>query len=141
MSTPRPRVALLIAASVGVLAPVALPIASEAQQGRRTADGKPDLNGIWQALNSANWDLQDHPARAGMVVDCATLVSNCERRNKLRIGDRGESDASTCSNLNFSLQAMIGRQIVWSIRTITPIMTASPQRIARISPALEAVCR
>jgi hypothetical protein len=33
----------------------------------RTADGKPDLNGIWQAVNTANWDLQDHPARMGPV--------------------------------------------------------------------------
>jgi hypothetical protein len=32
----------------------------------RTADGKPDLNGIWQAVNTANWDLQDHPAQAGL---------------------------------------------------------------------------
>src|SRR5882724_2649237 len=31
----------------------------------RTADGKPDLNGIWQALNSANWDIQDHSAAPG----------------------------------------------------------------------------
>ena len=31
----------------------------------RTTDGKPDLNGIWQALNTANWDLQDHAARPG----------------------------------------------------------------------------
>src|SRR5262245_35325776 len=28
----------------------------------RTADGKPNLNGIWQALNSANWDIQGHAA-------------------------------------------------------------------------------
>src|SRR5229473_4396991 len=34
----------------------------------RTADGKPDLNGIWQAMNTANWDLQGHDARAGLVV-------------------------------------------------------------------------
>ncbi|HKE86486.1 MAG TPA: hypothetical protein VKB50_22170, partial [Vicinamibacterales bacterium] len=31
----------------------------------RTADGKPNLNGIWQAMNTANWDLQDHDARPG----------------------------------------------------------------------------
>ena len=29
----------------------------------RTADGKPNLNGIWQALNSANWDIQGHAAQ------------------------------------------------------------------------------
>ncbi len=30
----------------------------------RTADGKPNLNGIWQALNTANWDLQGHSRQA-----------------------------------------------------------------------------
>src|SRR5262245_7718609 len=28
-------------------------------------NGRPDLNGIWQTMNSANWDLLDHPAEAG----------------------------------------------------------------------------
>ena len=28
----------------------------------RTKDGKPNLNGIWQALNTANWDIEAHPA-------------------------------------------------------------------------------
>ena len=27
--------------------------------------GKPNLNGIWQALNTANWDLQTHAPSAG----------------------------------------------------------------------------
>src|SRR6185503_15016462 len=31
----------------------------------RTGDGKPDLNGIWQAMNTANWDIQDHDQRQG----------------------------------------------------------------------------
>jgi hypothetical protein len=31
----------------------------------RTADGKPNLGGIWQALNTANWDIQGHAAAAG----------------------------------------------------------------------------
>jgi hypothetical protein len=34
----------------------------------RTAEGKPDLNGIWQAMNTANWDLQGHAAQSGLVV-------------------------------------------------------------------------
>ena len=29
----------------------------------RTPDGKPDLNGIWQALVPANWDVRPHEAR------------------------------------------------------------------------------
>jgi hypothetical protein len=34
----------------------------------RTAYGKADLNGTWEALNTANWDLQDHAARQGPVL-------------------------------------------------------------------------
>jgi len=34
----------------------------------RTKDGKPDLNGIWQTIGTANWDLEDHSARAGVLV-------------------------------------------------------------------------
>ena len=29
----------------------------------RTADGHPDLSGIWQVMNTADWDIQDHQAR------------------------------------------------------------------------------
>ena len=31
----------------------------------RTPDGNPDLNGIWQAMGSAHWDLEAHAARHG----------------------------------------------------------------------------
>jgi len=48
----------------------AIPAANgaEAYKAPRTADGKANLNGIWQALNTANWDIQDHAARSGAVV-------------------------------------------------------------------------
>jgi hypothetical protein len=39
----------------------------------RTADGHPDLNGIWQALNTANWDIQDHSTAAGTVVSLGAV--------------------------------------------------------------------
>ena len=32
----------------------------------RTAGGKPDLSGIWQAVNTASWDIQDHHAQRGV---------------------------------------------------------------------------
>src|SRR5258705_10319905 len=34
----------------------------------RTADGKPNISGVWQANNEANWDLQAHDARPGAVT-------------------------------------------------------------------------
>jgi len=41
----------------------------------RTADGKPNLTGIWQAMNTANWDLQAHEAKMGPVVSLAAAFS------------------------------------------------------------------
>src|SRR6266571_1455409 len=41
----------------------------------RTTSGDPDLQGIWQVRNTANWDLQHHsssyktPAGLGVVVE------------------------------------------------------------------------
>src|SRR6266850_2616819 len=41
-------------------------IPAAAQTVKRTAGGKPDLNGIWQVLNTAAWDIQDHSAELGV---------------------------------------------------------------------------
>jgi hypothetical protein len=34
----------------------------------RTLDGRPDLNGIWQAVNEANFDLEAHLARPALAL-------------------------------------------------------------------------
>lgn len=39
----------------------------------RDAYDHPDLNGIWQALGSAHWDLEAHSARMGSVVEMGAL--------------------------------------------------------------------
>jgi hypothetical protein len=41
----------------------------------RLADGHPDLNGVWQAVNTANWNIQDHAASAGPVVALGAAFS------------------------------------------------------------------
>src|SRR5262245_30193692 len=38
----------------------------------RTLDGRPDLNGIWQVLNTAEWDLLPHEAGSSPVVALGT---------------------------------------------------------------------
>jgi len=40
----------------------------QAVQIPRTADGKPDLSGIWQAINTANWDIEPHAAQPGPML-------------------------------------------------------------------------
>src|SRR3984893_11268132 len=49
--------------AAGQQAPAAGPF--PAYRAPRMADGHPDLNGIWQAFVSADWDLQDHEAQPG----------------------------------------------------------------------------
>jgi len=61
----RAAVAVMTALQLCAIAPASQ---AEAYKAPRTADGKPDLNGIWQALNTANWDIQEHAARPGQVV-------------------------------------------------------------------------
>src|SRR5438132_4513225 len=59
----------LVAAVVGAV--ISLSVTRSAGQTVRpvrTPTGQPNFNGVWQALNEANWDLQAHEARAGMVT-------------------------------------------------------------------------
>ena len=39
----------------------------------RTADGTPDLNGIWQALNNAHWDVEPRSSGPSPVRDLGAL--------------------------------------------------------------------
>jgi hypothetical protein len=64
-------VTALAAGAIGaVLAVFALPVSGQAPASTvpRLANGKPDLNGIWQALNEANFDIQMHVARPALAL-------------------------------------------------------------------------
>src|ERR1700693_2594169 len=43
-------------------------VAGQEYRAPRGPGGKPDLNGIWQALNEANYDLEAHVARPAMAL-------------------------------------------------------------------------
>ena len=63
-------IAVATAAAIAVLLLVVTSAAGQAPAyvAPRGADGKPNLNGIWQTLGTAYWDLEGHAARPGPVV-------------------------------------------------------------------------
>src|ERR1051325_6295167 len=44
------------------------PLSGQAYRPPRGPGGKPDLNGIWQVLNEANYDIEAHVARPAMAL-------------------------------------------------------------------------
>lgn len=42
----------------------------------RTQDGQPDLQGVWQAVNTAVWNIQDHPATLGIPAGQGIVEGN-----------------------------------------------------------------
>jgi hypothetical protein len=72
----------------------------------RTSDGKPDLSGIWQTMNSAAWNVEDHAAARGVpagqgVVEGGTipyLPAALEKRND-NFRNRATADPETKCNL------------------------------------------
>ena len=64
------RLVALVAALIFVSAAAA---AAQDYRAPRTSDGEPDLNGIWQALTTAHWDIEAHAARHGPIVELGAL--------------------------------------------------------------------
>ncbi len=62
------RSAITRSALAAIMAIGVVPLAGQVYHAPRLHDGKPDLNGIWQALNEANYDLEGHMARAALAL-------------------------------------------------------------------------
>jgi hypothetical protein len=60
---------LALVAAVGLVASIQPRVLTQDGRIPRTSwDKKPDLNGIWQTLSTANWDLEDHEGGPSPVV-------------------------------------------------------------------------
>jgi hypothetical protein len=52
----------------------AAPVETQPARPARLANGKPNLNGIWQALNTANYDILSHSAKAALAFRPGPVV-------------------------------------------------------------------
>ena len=66
------RVVLALAVALGVVAlVVSWPVTNEAQSAGPAiprVEGRPDLSGIWQTINEANWNLEAHGGRPAAIT-------------------------------------------------------------------------
>ena len=73
----RARSLLWIAASVVLLMSTEAVAQTPAASGiPRTREGHPDFSGIWQAMNTAAWDIQDHQAQKGVPAGIGVVEGN-----------------------------------------------------------------
>ena len=73
------RIAAVVAASLTMAILALTPVKGQAPttyKASQTQDGHPDLQGVWQAVNTAVWNIQDHPAQLGIPAGQGIVEGN-----------------------------------------------------------------
>ncbi len=65
----------LVAAAIVLALPLCGPAQEAGDDIPRMPDGRPDLRGIWQTMNSAVWNLEDHSAELGIPAGQSVIES------------------------------------------------------------------
>ena len=102
-----PRLIVAVSAILMVLAASA-DAQTPSYKAPRTPDGHPNLNGIWEAINTANWDLQAHSAQPSHVLSLGAqgaepggidhlvgeeeILAEAGPRHALHLGDGGAGE-------------------------------------------------
>ncbi len=63
------QLTLLVVAAVLAVGATLVTAQAPAYRAPRTPDGKPNLNGIWQTMNTAYWDIEAHSAAPSPVLE------------------------------------------------------------------------
>ncbi len=72
-----PIVAAAVVTTLACQAPAGPAQTNVAQASQpRTPEGRPDLTGIWQVVNTAAWDIQDHIAQKGIPAGQGVVEGN-----------------------------------------------------------------
>jgi hypothetical protein len=84
----------LVTATAAAVALWLTPLPAAGQALPRTADGKPDLSGIWQAVNTANWNILPHGADFGIPAGLGVVEGDSLPYNEAGAAKQRENFAN-----------------------------------------------
>ena len=93
----------------------------------QTRDGRPDLQGIWQAVNTAHWDLEAHNGSLGVPPGHSVVEGGLIRTNR----GRWRRENKTLKSAPSSIRKRFAGFRAYRARPTCPIRFRSSRRPTR----------